>query len=295
MITKIKNHFGCVLNKKDFEYWEKCFTRKVSAIEHWAELKKSIDGYCDCCGKVVSLKIETGAMFLDVPNLREGFVCPRGLGNRQRLLYRLMAYILANQANTGEKVKLGLFEDLSPLSGALSELSNLDVRASNYLGESCISGNQYEFLGQQVVHQDMLASSYEDGSLDVVMHNDVLEHIPDTGKALAEQCRILKQGGIMVMTAPFFPSLQHTQQLARLNTNGEVEHLIDPPEYHGDPITGLILAYYRFGWSIMDDIKAAGFSDAVVVLEYDPFSGLTSNNNHNLGGNMPPIAIVALK
>ncbi len=60
--------------------------------------------------------------------------------------------------------------------------------------------------------------SYVDGSLDVVTSCDVLEHVADDGAALREIYRILRPGGIVVMTVPAHPYLwsEHDEALAHL-------------------------------------------------------------------------------
>jgi hypothetical protein len=75
-----------------------------------------------------------------------------------------------------------------------------------------------------------------------------------------------------------------------------VVHQIPEPEYHTDPLRGEILTFYRFGWSLLDDLWSLGFSNARILVEFDIFSGLTSNNNPYMEtGNMPPLAIVAVR
>ena len=48
----------------------------------------------------------------------------------------------------------------------------------------------------------------EDAFFDVVLCTEVLEHLPDPIKALAELSRVLKKGGQLILTAPFC-SLTH--------------------------------------------------------------------------------------
>jgi len=109
--------------------------------------------------------------------------------------------------------------------------------------------------------EDMQRLTYADGSFDVVTHTEVLEHVPDDRRALAELFRVLRPGGVMVFTVPLHGGAR-TVERARLR-DGAVEHLLEPV-YHTDPqrsATG-ILAFRDYGTDILDRLREAGFSGA---------------------------------
>jgi SAM-dependent methyltransferase len=54
---------------------------------------------------------------------------------------------------------------------------------------------------------DACALPFPDASFDLVLATDVLEHLEDDGKALAELRRVLRPGGSALLTVPAFPSL----------------------------------------------------------------------------------------
>lgn len=120
--------------------------------------------------------------------------------------------------------------------------------------------------------EDVTALSMADATLDGVLSFDVLEHVPDYRRALAEFARVLRPGGRLVLTAPFLRDSERTLVRARLGGDGAVEHLLDP-EYHGDPVGDGILCFYHFGWDLPDQARAAGFSDARMVLPWSPGLG----------------------
>lgn len=55
-------------------------------------------------------------------------------------------------------------------------------------------------------HEDILALSYADGSLDGVICLEVLEHVADPFKAASELVRVLRPGGRLICSVPFMTS-----------------------------------------------------------------------------------------
>ncbi|MCR2745218.1 class I SAM-dependent methyltransferase [Limnobacter parvus] len=50
---------------------------------------------------------------------------------------------------------------------------------------------------------DIMAIPAPDASFDVILCSEVLEHVPEPTKALDEFTRLLKPGGVLILTAPF--------------------------------------------------------------------------------------------
>ena len=109
--------------------------------------------------------------------------------------------------------------------------------------------------------EDVQRLTYADHSFDVVTHTEVLEHVPDDGRAFVELHRVLRPGGIMLFTVPVH-SGEQTVERARIRA-GRVVHL-QPPAYHRDPLRGGvgILVYRDYGTDIVDRILTAGFESA---------------------------------
>lgn len=108
--------------------------------------------------------------------------------------------------------------------------------------------------------EDMQRLTYAGASFDVVTHTEVLEHVPDDRRALAELHRVLRPGGVMAFTVPLHGGAQ-TVERARLR-GGTIEHLLEPV-YHTDPQrsdTG-ILAFRDYGRDILERLREAGFRD----------------------------------
>lgn len=95
--------------------------------------------------------------------------------------------------------------------------------------------------------EDLEALTFEDQSLHLHLHQDVMEHVNRPDKVLREMCRTLRPGGLAIFTTPVYPDLAQTQRKAIYFTDG-VEHLA-APEYHGNPIDkdGGALVTFHFG------------------------------------------------
>ena len=63
-------------------------------------------------------------------------------------------------------------------------------------------GEAPESAKAQVVVGDALALPYPDGTFDVVIASEILEHVPDDETAIAELVRVLRPGGSLVVTVP---------------------------------------------------------------------------------------------
>ena len=83
-------------------------------------------------------------------------------------------------------------------------LENNNVRS--YLGLDIETGLDYQGAKADVLWDGNIMP-FEDQSFDVVISTEVLEHVPDPEKYLAEIKRVLKPGGIFFFTVPFLMSL----------------------------------------------------------------------------------------
>ncbi|WP_297511643.1 methyltransferase domain-containing protein [uncultured Caulobacter sp.] len=82
--------------------------------------------------------------------------------------------------------------------------------------------------------EDLERQTFADERFDLVITQDVFEHLFRPDLAAAEIARTLAVGGAHVFTAPM-PLQGPSVRRARRGEDGEIEHL-DVPVYHGNPI-----------------------------------------------------------
>ena len=93
------------------------------------------------------------------------------------------------------------------------------------------------------------------------MTADYADRIAAIDRRAFEEClRVLRPGGRLLFSVPFLSLRQETLVRAVLAEDGSITHL-QPPEYHGDPCCAEgCLAFYQFGWDLLDLLREIGFS-----------------------------------
>jgi SAM-dependent methyltransferase len=104
---------------------------------------------------------------------------------------------------------------------------------------------------------DLQKISFADESFDIVLTSDVMEHVRDCDAAHAEIFRVLRPGGAYVFNVPFEQTSAEDIQL--VDTKTEKDIFLVPPQFHGDPLTGGILAYRVFGRELILKLERLGF------------------------------------
>jgi SAM-dependent methyltransferase len=146
-------------------------------------------------------------------NLQQGFCCTSCKNN-------LRTMTLA-AAITGAFGFSGTFEDFCRNHSGIRQLTVVEINPAKNLSRFL------QALPKHALHSypqlDMQRMSFADSSIDVIIHSDTLEHVPDSKAALRESRRILKPGGHLFYTVPIV--------IGRLTrTRGGL-----PPSYHGMP------------------------------------------------------------
>jgi SAM-dependent methyltransferase len=103
---------------------------------------------------------------------------------------------------------------------------------------------------------DLQTIDYPDALFDLVICHNVIEHIPDDRRALEEIYRVLRPGGVAILSAPMIDAWDHTYENPAVITAMERE-LHFAQEDH----------YRIYGRDLYDRIRAAGFDLAVDIAQ----------------------------
>jgi SAM-dependent methyltransferase len=123
--------------------------------------------------------------------------------------------------------------------------------------------------------EDLERQTFSDGSFDIVVTQDVFEHVFDPAAAFSEIARTLAPGGAHIFTVPWYywkPTLRRAHLEA-----GAVVH-DEPPEYHGNPVDpNGSLVVTEWGWDLCNFIDSVSPVRTKVVKIYDPAQGIVGD------------------
>jgi SAM-dependent methyltransferase len=102
--------------------------------------------------------------------------------------------------------------------------------------------------------ENLEEQTFDDATFDLVVTQDVFEHIMNPDQAIREIARTLKVGGAFIATVPIVRKLRPSQRRSRLY-DGSIVHLLDP-EYHGSPVgKGGSLVTIDWGYDIVSYLQ----------------------------------------
>jgi SAM-dependent methyltransferase len=243
---------------------------------------------CNVCG-------ERGHPLFDFPDLqrrrehyigvlRETLQCKRcGATMRHRTLVAGLLSVLRERSGrnlaSARDIDATVLGDLKILdTDAFSPLSRLLRGRPGYLMSSYRPDLPMDTeISPGHWNLNLESMGFASDSFDIVLTSDVMEHVRNIDAAHREIARVLKNGGAYVFTVPYDRALEGHRVL--VDTSGPEDVFLVPPQYHGDPITGGVLAYRVFGRQLIDDLAKinlrAEFSEiddpAILVLGGDLF------------------------
>ena len=168
-----------------------------------------------------------------LPNVRESLVCPvTALNNRQRCL---MATLIATKvAKRGGPCDIYLMEQVtSVFKWVRARFADHRTVGSEYLGPDLSPGQIVDGLR----HEDIHSLSFADDSIDLIVSADVMEHVASPARAFSEVARVLRPGGVALMTFPFDAGLSEfgrsSRDFGRRPQAPSRAHLSRQPDFEG--------------------------------------------------------------
>jgi SAM-dependent methyltransferase len=117
--------------------------------------------------------------------------------------------------------------------------------------------------------EDLERQTFEDACFDLVVTQDVMEHLFDPAAAYREIWRTLRPGGFHIHTTPIFKDKVSTVRRAERLDDGSIRHLL-PAQYHANPIDDNgSLVTFEYGYDLPDliakwttfDVEVRRFND----------------------------------
>ncbi|MCK9230785.1 MAG: glycosyltransferase [Syntrophales bacterium] len=262
------------------EFQDCCATERRIAMENSGVAAYHLLGYCRVCDREVEYLVDQQCGAVEdrgvwIPNWRERLVCSScGLNNRQRMIVFQACRTI--QSFRDRMPAVYLMEQVTPVYKCLNDcLPRALYTGSEYLGAELTPGK----IVKGIRHEDAEKLSFESGRFDIIISNDVLEHVTSPIKALREMCRVLKPGGELLMTVPFHLDREDSVCRAKI-IDGNVNYIL-PPVFHGNPVSDDgSLVFTDFGWQFVDDIKRAGFSEAALHFYWSEVYGHLGPGQH---------------
>lgn len=210
----------------------------------------TVPGHCAVCGSSARF-IRSG------DNLRETFICSVcGSNSRNRHLAMVLFDTLGLMGQYSLKRVVESFQELkiyeTQASGSIhSVLRDLDGYVCSEYFTDVPPGS---FSRKGIRCEDIQDLSFEDNSFDIVITQDVFEHVRIPDLAWKEICRVLKPSGFHIFTVPF---LTDRKTVRRVEIDGDKDIFVLPKVFHGDSIrNGLV--YTDFGYDLLEHLESIG-------------------------------------
>jgi SAM-dependent methyltransferase len=211
-------------------------------------------GHCPVCGKA------TVFLLTQKPELiRNHAVCIRCRSNSRNRQLALCILDAFQGRGIGGLSDFAAHSDIrilntsttTPIAKALGTGSN--IHCSEFLDG--IAPGARNSAG--ILNQDLTQLTFPDMSLDLVLTEDVFEHVPDIKLGFREVFRVLKKGGLHIFTIPFYFD-RPTRELFQWRDGRPI--LEEPIEYHGDPVRGEIPCFTHIGYDVIAYLRELGFA-----------------------------------
>lgn len=217
------------------------------------------EGFCPCC--------EQETIFLANDSwLRDSFLCTKcGCKPRERAL------MVTIEKYYPEWPQLSIHE-CSPIKRGAS--IKLGKYGQNYLASQYYPKHPLGEMVDGFRNEDLENQTFPDESFDLVITQDVMEHIYNPAKAFAEIARTLRPGGAHIFTVPIINKHKKTEVWATKGNDGEPVFL-HKPEWHGNPVDSKgSPVTMHWGFDIVDFIKETSGLESTIEYIDDLHHGI---------------------
>ncbi len=217
------------------------------------------NGYCPCCEKKV--------IFQSLNSwLRDHLKCSNCLCiPRERALIFTIEKYYPNWRN------MEIHESSPSTRGASTKLQKHN---SNYLATQYYPKSSRKIING-FLNVDLEQQPFPDASFDLVITQDVLEHVYQPKQAFREIARTLKKGGAHIFTTPLVNKFSPSERWAKKGKDGNPIFL-KQPEWHGNPIDkkGTPVTMH-WGYDIVQFIKQESGLETTIEYTYNLSLGIT--------------------
>lgn len=153
------------------------------------------------------------------------------------------------------------------LSWTALETSSRDGIFSDYSMKNIVKSEYYDDVDRGkfkdgVRSEDLQDLTFEANVFDAVISLDVFEHIADPWKAFSEVRRVIKPGGVGIITVPIDNRNKTTTTIAEVE-NGKIKYY-SKPAFHLDPLREEgTPVFTEFGTDIERKLREKGYSVAL--------------------------------
>jgi SAM-dependent methyltransferase len=213
-------------------------------------------GYCPICQKK-TIFVETGVW------LRDYYYCVRCKSIPR---WRALIYILNEHFPNWRDLTI---HESSP-GGPSSE--KLKKECKSYTLSQFFPDTAAGTSKEGVRCENLEALTFQDGTFDVFVTQDVLEHVLNPEKVLGEIARVLKPGGAHVFTVPWY--YWQPTKIRAATIDGAIKYF-HPPEYHGNPVDANgSLVVTEWGVDFIDFIQTASSLTTTAIRIHDKKFGI---------------------
>lgn len=177
-------------------------------------------GFCPCCDKEVIFEANNSW-------LRDSFFCTNCFS-----IPRERALMITIEKNFPNWRNLHIHES-SPIDRGTSIKLRKQCRA--YIATQYFPKHENGTIINNFRNEDLERQTFKDEIFDIVITQDVMEHLYNPANAFREIARTLKKGGAHIFTVPIINKFRETEIWATRGVNNEPV-FTQTPEFHGNPV-----------------------------------------------------------